>query len=257
MSALTVAAMSSSKTPESPSDAKLFERPVLVIAIAGGSGSGKTTVSEAVRNSIGDDHVAYISHDSYYKDLSHLPVEERAKSNFDHPESLDSQLFVNDLQKLRSGKAIDVPLYDFSTHTRISATKRIEPRPVILIEGILIFAEPDLRELMDIKIFVDAPADIRLIRRIQRDQRERGRDAQSVILQYLSTVRPMDLEFVQPSKRYADVIIPKGGRNKCAVDMVISRIHRDLQSRGAIVDGEWTPSLRASQAEPAVAALTL
>ena len=225
-----------------PSPSKgFFDRPVLVVAIAGGTGSGKTSVATAIRKSIGDEHIAFISHDSYYKDLSHLSLEERASNNFDHPNSLDTELMIADLKKLKSGRATNIPMYDFSTHARIESVELVEPKPILLVEGILIFSELELRKEFDIKIFVDAPADIRLIRRMERDRKERGRDGHSVIVQYLSTVRPMHIEFVEPSKRYADVIIPEGGHNKIALDMVISRIQRDLASRGAIVDGSWSP----------------
>ena len=204
--------------------------PVLVVAIAGGTGSGKTSVSTRIRKEIGEEHIAYISHDSYYKDITHLSIEEREKNNFDHPDSLDTPLLVNDLQQLRLGNSIEVPMYDFNTHSRMKTKEVIEPRPVVLVEGILIFTEPELRKLFDIKIFVDAEADIRLIRRLQRDFTERGRDGKSVIRQYLSTVRPMHIEFVEPSKRFADIIVPEGGHNKIALDMIVSRIHRQLES---------------------------
>ena len=231
-----------------PSPSKgLFDRPVLVVAIAGGTGSGKTSVATAIRKTIGDEHIAFISHDSYYKDLSHLSLSERASNNFDHPRSLDTTLLVEDLKKLRSGRATNIPMYDFSSHSRIASVERVEPKPILLVEGILIFSEPELRKQFDIKIFVDAPADIRLIRRMERDRKERGRDGHSVIVQYLSTVRPMHIEFVEPSKRHADVIIPEGGHNKIALDMVISRIQRDLASRGAIVDGSWSPFRRPAE----------
>jgi uridine kinase len=222
----------------------LFDKPVLVVAIAGGTGSGKTSVANAIRKKLGDEHIAFISHDSYYKDLSHLTLEKRAANNFDHPNSLDTELMVEDLKKLRNGQATNIPMYDFSTHSRISTVELVEPKPVLLVEGILIFSEPELRNQFDIKIFVDAPADIRLIRRLERDRKERGRDGHSVIKQYLSTVRPMHIEFVEPSKRHADIIIPEGGHNKIALDMVISRLQRDLASRGAIVEGEWSPFRR-------------
>ena len=227
----------------------LFDKPVLVVAIAGGTGSGKTSVANAIRKSIGDEHIAFISHDSYYKDLSHLSLQERAANNFDHPNSLDTELMIEDLNKLRNGRATNIPMYDFSTHARIASVELVEPKPVLLVEGILIFAEPKLRSQFDIKIFVDAPADIRLIRRLERDRKERGRDGHSVIVQYLSTVRPMHIEFVEPSKRHADVIIPEGGHNKIALDMVISRLQRDLASRGALVKGEWSPFRRPQEPE--------
>ncbi len=173
---------------------------------------------------VGSSRIAYIEHDSYYRDLSHLSLEERAQVNFDHPDSLDNELLSEHLDALCKGRAIEVPIYDFTKHNRKSETHIVEPQPVILVEGILIFADKELRDRMDIKIYVDADADMRFIRRIQRDIRERGRSVESVIEQYLRTVRPMHLEFVEPSKRYADVIIPRGGLNSIAIDMVVSRI---------------------------------
>jgi uridine kinase len=196
----------------------------IVIGVAGGSGSGKTTVSEAILGRVGRDRIAYLQHDSYYKDRGHLPPEERANANFDHPDALESELLARHVDSLRKGRAVEVPIYDFTTHTRKAETLRIEPRKVILVEGILIFAEKGLRELMDIKVYVDTDADIRFIRRLQRDITERGRSVQSVIRQYIETVRPMHLEFVEPSKRYADVIVPEGGFNVTAVDMIVARI---------------------------------
>ncbi len=196
----------------------------IIIGVAGGTGSGKTTVSEAILDRVGDDRIAYIQHDSYYKDLGHLPPEERGKVNFDHPDALDSELLAQHLRLLKEGQAVEVPVYDFTTHTRPSETRRIEARKVIVVEGILIFAERALRDLMDVKIYVDTDADIRFIRRLQRDITERGRNAASVIQQYLETVRPMHLEFVEPSKRYADIIIPEGGFNITAIDMIVARV---------------------------------
>jgi len=196
----------------------------IVIGVAGGSGSGKTTVSRAILDRVGEDRIAYLQHDSYYKDRSHLPPEERAKANFDHPDALESELLAQHLRSLKAGQAIEVPLYDFTTHTRQKETTRVEPRRVVLVEGILIFAEKALRELMDIKVFVDTAADVRFIRRLQRDISERGRSVDSVIRQYTETVRPMHLEFVEPSKRYADVIVPEGGFNLTAIDMIVARV---------------------------------
>jgi len=196
----------------------------IVIGVAGGSGSGKTTVSEAILDRVGRERIAYLQHDSYYKDRSHLPPEERANANFDHPDALESELLARHLSDLKSGRAVEVPVYDFTTHTRKEETLRVEPRKVILVEGILIFAEKILRDLMDVKVFVDTDADIRFIRRLQRDLTERGRTVQSVIRQYMETVRPMHLEFVEPSKRYADVIVPEGGFNLTAIDMIVARI---------------------------------
>lgn len=203
----------------------------LVIGIAGGSGSGKTTVSNAIVERVGAQHIAVLPHDAYYKDLTNLPPAQRAAVNFDHPDSLDTELLIKQVLELRDYRAIDLPVYDFKTHSRTTQTIHIEPQPVILVEGILIFAEPELRPLFDVKIFVDTDADIRLIRRLQRDINERGRSSQSVIDQYISTVRPMHLEFVEPSKRYADVIVPEGGFNSVALDMIVARIQTLLVAR--------------------------
>lgn len=202
----------------------------LIIGIAGGSGSGKTTVAQQILQRVGPDQIAYLQHDSYYKDLSGLPPAQRAEVNFDHPNSLETDLLIQHIASLRDGKPVQVPIYDFATHSRTSQTFTVMPRRVILVEGILIFAEARLRELFDIKIFVDTDPDIRFIRRLQRDLAERGRTTESVIKQYLTTVRPMHLEFVEPSKRYADVIIPEGGYNMAALDMVVARIEALLRS---------------------------
>jgi len=196
----------------------------LVIGIAGGSGSGKTTVAQEILQRVGPDRIAYIQHDSYYKDLTGLPPAQRAEVNFDHPNSLETELLICHVEALKSGKSIEVPIYDFSTHSRTDKTFKVSARRVIIVEGILIFADPALRALFDVKIFVDTDADVRLIRRMQRDITERGRTVESVIKQYQSTVRPMHLEFVEPSKRYAHVIIPEGGFNTAALDMVVARI---------------------------------
>jgi uridine kinase len=201
----------------------------LVIGIAGGSGSGKTTVAQEILQRVGPDRIAFLQHDSYYKDLSKLPATQRAEINFDHPHSLETELLIEHIASLREGKPIEVPIYDFSTDSRTTKTFTIEPRRVILVEGILIFTEPALREIFDVKIFVDTDPDIRFIRRLERDITERGRTTQSVIQQYQSTVRPMHLEFVEPSKRYADVIIPEGGFNTAALDMVVARIEALLK----------------------------
>lgn len=197
---------------------------VVCIGVAGGTGSGKTTVAEAIVSRIGAHRIAYIQHDSYYRDLSHLPEEERPLRNFDHPDALESELLVEHLLALKRGEAVEVPVYDFTHHVRRPETRRVEPRKVILVEGILIFAEASLREQFDIRIFVDTDADLRFLRRLRRDLAERGRTVESVIQQYLQTVRPMHLEFVEPSKRWADVIIPEGGFNQVALDMVCARV---------------------------------
>jgi uridine kinase len=196
----------------------------LVIGIAGGSGSGKTTVAQAILQRVGSERIAFLQHDSYYKDLSGLPPTQRADVNFDHPDSLETDLLIEHIASLRDGKAVEVPIYDFSTDRRTSRTFTVQPCRVILVEGILIFAEPALRKMFDVKIFVDTDADLRFIRRLERDIHERGRTTESVIEQYTHTVRPMHLEFVEPSKRYADIIIPEGGHNAAALDMVVARV---------------------------------
>ncbi|WP_322791301.1 uridine kinase [Bellilinea sp.] len=203
----------------------------LVIAIAGGSGSGKTTVATEILKRVGSHRIAYLPHDAYYRDLKDLPPAQREQVNFDHPNSLETSLMIEHIRKLKNWEPIELPVYDFTTHTRTSRTIHIEPQRVILVEGILIFAEPALRELFDVKIFVDTDPDLRFIRRLERDIRERGRTTESVIRQYLNTVRPMHMDFVEPSKRYADVIIPEGGFNTVALDMVISRIETLLENK--------------------------
>jgi len=196
----------------------------IVIGVAGGTGSGKTTVAQEIVKRVGPDRLTYIQHDSYYRDWSELPLADRDHRNFDHPDSLETELLIDHLKQLREGRAIDLPVYDFRTHSRTSATRRVEPKPVILVEGILIFVEKALRDLIDVKVFVDTDADLRFIRRLKRDIAERSRTMESVIDQYLATVRPMHLEFVEPSKRYADLIIPEGGFNTVALDVVVARI---------------------------------
>ena len=204
--------------------------PPLVIGIAGGTGSGKTTVANVIIDRVGANHIALLPHDAYYKDLAQLEPAQRALINFDHPDSLETSLLIEQIKCLKNHQAIELPIYDFKTHTRTQSTTHIEPQPVILVEGILILAEKDLRELFDVKIFVDTDADIRFIRRLERDIAERGRTGTSVINQYMTTVRPMHMEFVEPSKRYADVIIPEGGLNTVAMDMVVARIEALLRT---------------------------
>ena len=196
----------------------------LVIGLAGGSGSGKTTVAQEILSRVGADRISFLQHDSYYKDLSGLPPGLRSELNFDHPNSLETELLSEHIISLQQGREVEVPIYDFSIHSRTGRTFTVAPHRVILVEGILIFVDADLRKLFDIKIFVDTDSDIRFIRRLQRDISERGRTTESVIKQYQSTVRPMHLEFVEPSKRYADVIIPEGGFNTAALDMLSARI---------------------------------
>ncbi len=201
----------------------------LVIGIAGGSGSGKTTVAQTILQRVGADQIAFLQHDSYYKDLSMLPPVQHDDINFDHPNSFETELLIQHIACLRDGKAVKVPIYDFATDRRTDKTFTVEPRRVILVEGILIFTEAKLRDMFNVKIFVDTDADLRFIRRLERDIKERGRSTASVIEQYQHTVRPMHLEFVEPSKRYADVIIPEGGFNSAAMDMVVARIEALLK----------------------------
>jgi uridine kinase len=198
-------------------------RPI-VIGVAGGTGSGKTTVANQILQRVGAEHITYIPHDAYYRDHGHLPPRERAQVNYDHPDSLETELLIEHLKELRAGRAVEIPVYDFTTHTRTQQTRHVEPGPVILVEGILVFAEPELRELFDVRLYVDTDADVRFIRRLRRDIEERGRSVESVCKQYLSTVRLMHLEFVEPSKRYANVIIPEGGFNEVAIEMVAARV---------------------------------
>ncbi len=204
--------------------------PPVVIGVGGGSGSGKTTVVRRIVESLPEDHVTVLEHDRYYRDRSDLRLEERAALNYDHPDALETDLMVQHLAELRAGRTVEVPVYDFARYTRKAATDHVEPRHAIIVEGILIYTDARLRELMDIKVFVDADGDTRFIRRLRRDVAERGRTMESVVDQYLNTVKPMHLEFVEPSKRYADIIIPIGGFNPVAIDMMLSMI-RSLANR--------------------------
>ncbi|MFZ3069832.1 MAG: uridine kinase [Anaerolineaceae bacterium] len=208
--------------------------PPLVIGIAGGSGSGKTTLARAILDEIGRDRIAFLPHDAYYCDQTELTFEERLKVNYDHPDSLETDLLIEHVKALHRGNTIELPVYDFKQYTRSAETRRIEPRSIILVEGILLFYESKLRKLFDVKLFMDADPDICFIRRLQRDIRERGRTVDSVIQQYLDTVRPSYIEFVEPSKRFADVIIPEGGKNSVALQMVIARLHNLLDDGNSI-----------------------
>ena len=201
-----------------------------VIGVAGGSGSGKTTVVRRIVDSLGPDQVTLLDHDRYYRDRNDLRLEERAALNYDHPDALETDLLVRHVRELKSGKAVQVPQYDFTRHARLSATETFQPRRALIVEGILVFTDAALRELMDIKVFVDTDSDTRFIRRLQRDVAERGRTMESVVDQYQNTVKPMHLEFVEPSKRYADVIIPLGGHNTVAVDLLLTLL-RSVSAR--------------------------
>ena len=200
---------------------------VIVIGIAGGTGSGKTTITHEIEKSLGS-HVAVITHDSYYKAHHELTYDERTVLNYDHPNAYDTEMLVKDLKDLREGKSIECPIYDYTIHDRSENTLTIRPAKVIIVEGIMIFHHEELRNLMDIKVFVDADADIRILRRITRDVKDRGRSLDSVINQYITTVKPMHEAFVEPSKRYADIIIPEGGQNLVALEMLIGRIRAHL-----------------------------
>lgn len=196
----------------------------IVIGIAGGSASGKTTVTEKIVDRIGVENIVILSHDSYYRDISHFQGRKPPEINFDHPEALETLLLVDHIRQLKQNQPVEQPVYDFQTYTRKRTSTTIRARNVIIVEGILIFVDKDLRDLMEIKIFVDTDADERLLRRLRRDITERGRSLESVITQYVTQVKPMHLEFVEPSKRWADIIIPKGGENEVAIDLVVTRI---------------------------------
>jgi uridine kinase len=201
----------------------------MIIGISGGTGSGKTTVARRILENVSDEYITFLQQDSYYRNLGDLPLELRRQINFDHPDALDNELFVNHVRALKAGEAIEMPVYDFASHTRKTESVRLTPKPVIIIEGILVFVDAALREQMDVKIFVETDDDLRFIRRMQRDVTERGRTVESVIKQYLETVRPMHQQFVEPSKRHADVIIPEGGRNEVGIDLISGKIRAKLQ----------------------------
>jgi uridine kinase len=200
----------------------------MIIGICGGTGSGKTTVANRILESVSEDEVVFLQQDSYYRNLDQLPLDYRRIANFDHPDAIDNDLLVEHVRALKCGEAVELPVYDFKTHTRQPETLHMEPRPIIIVEGILIFAEPRLLEEMDIKVYVDTPDDIRFIRRLRRDIAERGRTVESVIEQYEATVRPMHMQFVEPSKRHADVIIPEGGHNLVSIGLISGRIRERL-----------------------------
>jgi uridine kinase len=200
----------------------------MIIGISGGTGSGKTTVANRILESVSANEVVFIQQDLYYRDLKDMPLDYRNAANFDHPDAVDNELLINHLKKLNAGEPVELPIYDFKTHSRLPATTRVEPKRIVIVEGILIFAEPRLLEQMDIKIFVDTPDDLRFIRRLRRDIAERGRTLDSVIDQYIATVRPMHMQFVEPSKRFADVIIPEGGHNLVSIDLISGKIREKL-----------------------------
>lgn len=200
----------------------------MILGVAGGTGSGKTTVAREILESVGADRIAFLAQDNYYLDVEWESPDQLLGHNFDHPDALDSALFLEHLRALKAGKAVDLPIYDFVNHRRTEASRRIEPRPVVLVEGILLFVDPEVRRLLDFKVFVDTDADVRLVRRIRRDLTERGRAVPDILRQYMGTVRPMHLEFVEPSKRWADVIVPEGGENRVALEMVVARVEQLL-----------------------------
>lgn len=202
---------------------------LVIIGIAGGSGSGKSTFADLVRVNLDDASLEVVRHDAYYLPLDHLSLEERKAVNFDHPNSLDTQRLIRDLRQLKAGQPVKIPEYDFSLHTRKSTSREIHPPTVLIVEGILIYSDRELRSLFDMMIFIDTDDDDRLIRRIRRDRQERGRDIEDILRQYKATVKPMHLEFVEPSKRWADIIIPRGGKNKVGLDLVSRKLHMLLE----------------------------
>jgi uridine kinase len=210
----------------------------MIIGISGGTGSGKTTVANRILESVRADEIVFIQQDLYYRDLKDMPLDYRNAANFDHPDAVDNELLINHLKKLNAGESVELPIYDFRTHSRLPATTRVDPKPIVIVEGILIFAEPRLLEQMDIKIFVDTPDDLRFIRRLRRDIAERGRTLDSVIDQYIATVRPMHMQFVEPSKRFADVIIPEGGHNLVSIDLISGKIRERLARSYDAVGGQ-------------------
>ncbi len=206
---------------------------MVIIGIAGGTGSGKTTVARAIWRAAGDRQVALIPQDAYYRDNTHLSMGERSKVNYDHPDSFDNALLVSHLERLRQGEAVAMPVYDFTAHNRSAFTTPVTPKPVIILEGIMVLVDPQLRALLDIKVFVDTDPDIRILRRLQRDMNERGRTLESVLQQYIASVKPMHEAFIEPSKKYADIIIPEGGQNEVAIGFLTSWVSRRLEELGA------------------------
>lgn len=200
-----------------------MKKPIL-IGITGGTGSGKSTIADEIFNSFNEECIAMIQQDAYYKDQSHLSMEERTKTNYDHPRAFDNDLLLEHLNKLISGEEIQKPIYDFTIHNRAKETNLVKPREIIIVEGILVLEDERIRDLLDIKVYVDTDADIRILRRLVRDINERGRTVDSVVEQYLSVVRPMHMQFTEPTKRYADIIVPEGGHNKVAIDILVSKI---------------------------------
>ena len=214
----------------------------MIIGICGGTGSGKTTIARAIVDAVGSENVVLVEQDSYYRNLADMPLDDRHHANFDHPDAIDSDLLVNHVKRLKLGQPIDMPIYDMVTHTRSDRVEVIEPRPVVIVEGILIFAERRILELLDVRVFVDTPDDVRLIRRLRRDINERGRTFERTLDQYEKTIRPMHFEFVEPSKRFADVIIPEGGQTDTSVSMLCSLVREKLKAQGIALDSRLMAS---------------
>lgn len=206
----------------------------MIIGICGGTGSGKTTIARAIVEAVGVENVVLVEQDSYYRDLADMPLDERHQANFDHPDSLDSNMMVNHILRLKQGLPAEMPLYDFKTHTRTKKIEIIEPRPVVIVEGILIFAEPRVLDLLDVRVFVDTPDDVRLIRRLKRDHAERGRTYEHTMDQYMRTIRPMHFEFVEPSKRHADIIIPEGAQTGVSVEFLCNHVRAKLKQERSV-----------------------
>lgn len=203
----------------------------MIIGICGGTGSGKTTLARKIIETVGRDNVILVEQDSYYRNLADMPLDERRQANFDHPDSIDSDMLMNHLKRLKQNEVVEMPVYDFKTHTRSAVTEHIDPKPVVIVEGILIFSESRILDLLDVRVFVDTPDDIRFIRRLRRDISERGRTVESVIAQYFATVRPMHYEFVEPSKRHADIIIPENANTDIGIEFICSRIREEVSNR--------------------------
>ncbi|MEZ5422335.1 MAG: uridine kinase [Pyrinomonadaceae bacterium] len=206
----------------------------MIIGICGGTGSGKTTIARAIVEAVGEQNVVLVEQDSYYRNLADMPLDDRHHANFDHPDAIDSDLLVNHIKRLKLGQPIEIPIYDMVTHTRSDRVEVIEPRPVVIVEGILIFSEPRILELLDVRVFVDTPDDIRLLRRLRRDINERGRTFERTLDQYEKTIRPMHFEFVEPSKRFADVIIPEGGQTDTSIKMLCSLVRERLSEQRTV-----------------------
>jgi uridine kinase len=207
----------------------------MIIGICGGTGSGKTTIARAIVRAVGAENVTLVEQDSYYRNLADMPLDERHQANFDHPDSIDSDMLVNHLKRLKAGDSIELPIYDFVTHTRSDALEHIDPKPVVIVEGILIFAEPRVLDLLDVRVFVDTPDDVRLMRRLRRDIMERGRTFERTLDQYERTIRPMHFEFVEPSKRHADIIIPEGGQPHIGIEFLCSLVREKLNEEQGVV----------------------